>query len=161
MRHAPPLRDRVEDIPLLTDHFVGKACQAARVPPKSLEPPAHALLKAMPWRGNARELQGLLGSVVLNVPEGEIGLDDLLAHLHLEAAARSPFQQSGFEPTTRRDARARFEREYILAVLAQHHGRIPEAARVLGIQRTNLYRKLRALRIRRDAEAGRPRVPSA
>lgn len=149
---VPALRERVEDIPLLADHFVGKACQSARIPPKSLDAPAHALLKAMPWRGNARELQGLLGSVVLNVPEAAIGLDDLLAHLHLEAAARAPFQQSGFEPTTLRDARARFEREYILAVLAQHHGRIPEAAKVLGIQRTNLYRKLRALRIRRNVE---------
>jgi DNA-binding NtrC family response regulator len=46
-----------------------------------------------------------------------------------------------------RDARQRFEREYIAAVVAQHHGRIPDAAKSLGIQRTNLYRKLRALRL--------------
>jgi DNA-binding NtrC family response regulator len=46
-----------------------------------------------------------------------------------------------------REARQRFEREYIAAVVAQHHGRIPDAAKSLGIQRTNLYRKLRALRL--------------
>jgi DNA-binding NtrC family response regulator len=46
-----------------------------------------------------------------------------------------------------REARQRFEREYIAAVVAQHHGRIPDAAKSLGIQRTNLYRKLRALKL--------------
>ena len=46
-----------------------------------------------------------------------------------------------------RDARARFEREYIAAVLAQHHGRIPDAAKTLGIQRSNLYRKMRRLKV--------------
>ena len=48
---------------------------------------------------------------------------------------------------TLRDARARFERDYIIAVLDQHHGRIPHAARALGLQRTNLYRKMRLLKI--------------
>jgi DNA-binding NtrC family response regulator len=46
-----------------------------------------------------------------------------------------------------RDARFRFERDYITAVLDQHHGRIPDAARALGLQRTNLYRKMRLLKI--------------
>lgn len=156
---VPPLRDRAEDIPLLAEHFVDKACQAARVPSKRLETPSHALLRAMPWRGNARELQGLMGSAVMAVPGPQIGLDDVLGLLHLEAAAKSPFEASAFEATTLRDAKARFEREYILAVLAQHHGRIPEAARVLGIQRTNLYRKLRALRIRREVQTSRHPVP--
>lgn len=147
---VPPLRDRVEDIPLLAEYFVEKACQGARIAAKALSQPAQALLSAMPWRGNARELQSLLGAVVLSVTRPAIGLEDLLTHIHLEAAAKSPFHQSGFEPTTLREARARFEREYVLAVLAQHRGRVPDAARVLGIQRTNLYRKLRALRIKRE-----------
>jgi two-component system nitrogen regulation response regulator NtrX len=50
---------------------------------------------------------------------------------------------------TLKQARARFEREYIAAVLEQHHGRISDAAKALGIQRTNLYRKLRSLRVSR------------
>jgi DNA-binding NtrC family response regulator len=51
---------------------------------------------------------------------------------------------------TLKEARARFEREYIGAMLEQHHGRISEAAKALGIQRTNLYRKMRSLRVLRD-----------
>ena len=51
---------------------------------------------------------------------------------------------------TLKQARARFEREYISAMLEQHHGRISEAAKALGIQRTNLYRKMRSLRVNLD-----------
>lgn len=148
---VPPLRERPEDIPLLAAHFVDRACRAAHIAPKVLSLSAQALLGAMPWRGNARELQGLMGSVVLNVTGPEIGLEDLLGLLHLEASGKLPYANDGFVPTTLREARAQFEREYILAVLAQHHGRIPDAAAVLGIQRTNLYRKLRSLRIQQTS----------
>jgi two-component system nitrogen regulation response regulator NtrX len=53
---------------------------------------------------------------------------------------------------TLKEARARFERDYISAMLEQHHGRISDAAKALGIQRTNLYRKMRSLRVSRDAQ---------
>jgi two-component system nitrogen regulation response regulator NtrX len=56
---------------------------------------------------------------------------------------------------TLRQARARFEREYISAVLEQHQGRISEAAKALGIQRTNLYRKMRSLKIARERRTKR------
>ena len=71
-----------------------------------------------------------------------IRLEDVLAHVRLDGAART-FVASG----TLRDARARFEREYIAAVLEHHRGPIGEAARELGIQRTNLYRKMRSLKV--------------
>ena len=72
-------------------------------------------------------------------PEATISLRTLLEHITLDAP-------EGLHPAlgaSLRDARQRFEREYIAAVVAQHHGRIPDAAKSLGIQRTNLYRKLR------------------
>ena len=74
-----------------------------------------------------------------------IGLEDLLAHVRLDGGA-VVYSNGG----TLRQARARFEREYIAAVLEQHHGRISEAAKVLGIQRTNLYRKMRSLKVNRE-----------
>ena len=52
-----------------------------------------------------------------------------------------------------KQARSRFEKEYIAAVLEQHRGRISEAARTLGIQRTNLYRKIRSLKVGRDTKS--------
>ena len=74
-----------------------------------------------------------------------IGLEDVLAHLRLDGGA-VVFSGGG----TLKQARDRFEREYISAVLEQHHGRISEAAKALGIQRTNLYRKMRSLRVKGD-----------
>jgi two-component system nitrogen regulation response regulator NtrX len=91
----------------------------------------------------------MLESVVGGVDGGRrIGIDDVLAHLKLDGGS-IVFANGG----TLRQARARFEREYIASVLELHRGRISEAARVLGIPRTNLYRKIRELqvgRIKRD-----------
>ena len=139
----PPLRSRQEDIPALANHFVREICASLRLPPKTLSRPALSLLNALPWRGNAVELRGLLESVVTGLAVGKgIGLEDVLAHVRLDGGA-AIYAAGG----TLRQARARFEREYIAAVLEQHHGRISEAAKALGIQRTNLYRKMRSLRV--------------
>lgn len=146
---VPALRQRREDIPVLATHFLKELCRANGRPVKTLTRPALTLLAALPWRGNAPELRGLLERLILLVPHGLIRLEDVLAHTQLEGAI-SP---TGVDATLRQ-ARARFERDYIAAVLQHHHGRIAEAARVLGIQRTNLYRKMRRLNLMRG-KAGR------
>ena len=141
----PPLRSRREDIPALANYFVREICAVHRVPPKTLSRPALSLIAALPWRGNAVELRALLESVVTGLAGGRgIGLEDVLAHVRLDGGA-VVFATGG----TLRQARARFEREYIAAVLEQHRGRISEAAKALGIQRTNLYRKMRSLKVTR------------
>jgi DNA-binding NtrC family response regulator len=140
---VPALRDRREDIPELASHLVTVLCERSSVARKELTESAQSMLAALPWRrGNGTELRSLLENLVLRVHGPSIGLQDVLAHVQLDAhAAWFPV---GF---SLRDARARFEREYIAAVLAQHHGRIPDAARTLGIQRSNLYRKMRRLNV--------------
>ena len=139
----PPLRSRREDIPALANYFLRMICASRRVPPKTLSRPALSLLGALPWRGNAVELRTLLESIVGGLAGGRgIGLDDVLAHVKLDGGA-GMFANGD----TLRQARTRFEREYIVATLDQHRGRISDAAKALGIQRTNLYRKLRALRV--------------
>jgi two-component system nitrogen regulation response regulator NtrX len=143
----PSLRQRREDIPFLANHFVKEVCRAGAVPIKTLTRPAQTLLAALPWRGNAPELRALLERLVLLTPHGSIRLEDVLAQVRLDG---SEMGSSG--GTTLRDARLRFEREYIAAVVRQHHGRMGDAAQALGIQRTNLYRKLRQLSV---AKAGR------
>lgn len=139
---VPALRQRREDIPVLASQFLKELCKANDKPLKSLTRPAMTLLSALPWRGNGPELRSLLERLVLLVPQGLIRLEDVLAHTAIEGTL-SP---SGFDATLRQ-ARAKFEREYIAAVLQHQHGRIAEAARVLGIQRTNLYRKMRRLNL--------------
>ena len=139
----PSLRERREDIAPLAQVFVSRACQVLTVETKTMDMAAQTVLAALPWHGNARELKDLLEGLVQATPDVTISLQALLEHITLDAS-------NGVRPTlgaSLREARQRFEREYIAAVVAQHHGRIPDAAKSLGIQRTNLYRKLRALRL--------------
>jgi DNA-binding NtrC family response regulator len=139
----PPLRNRREDIPALAAFLVGGCCREARFAAKQLSEPAQQLLCALPWHGNAPELHGVLRELVQQVGGDVIGLADVLNAVELNGRPK-PFATGG----TLKEARARFEREFIAAVLDQHHGRVPEAARTLGIQRTNLYRKLKRLQVR-------------
>ena len=144
----PALRNRREDIPALANYFLREICAGLRVPPKTLSRSALSLLSALPWRGNAAELRRLLDAVVTGMQGGRgIALEDVLAHVRLDGGA-------GLSPSggTLKQARSRFEKEYIAAVLEQHRGRISDAARTLGIQRTNLYRKMRSLKVTRSSK---------
>jgi DNA-binding NtrC family response regulator len=147
----PPLRQRREDVPFLATHFLKEVCRANSTPLKTLTRSALTLLSALPWRGNAPELRALLERLVLLTPHGSIRLEDVLAQVRLDG---SEIAAAG--GTTLRDARLRFERDYIAAVVRQHHGRMGEAAAALGIQRTNLYRKLRQLNVLRQGRDTRP-----
>jgi two-component system nitrogen regulation response regulator NtrX len=138
--HVPPLRQRPEDISLLANHFVEQISLARGVPLKVLTGTAHALLAALPWRGNAAELRSLLQELVVHVPGRVIRLEDVLPHLRLGFG--SPIDEE-----TLQDARSGFERDYIIGALERHGGRIGETARALGILRPNLHRKMRSLQI--------------
>jgi two-component system nitrogen regulation response regulator NtrX len=146
----PPLRQRREDIPFLATHFLKEVCRASGAPIKTLTRSALTLLSALPWRGNAPELRALLERLVLLTPHGSIRLEDVLAQVRLDGS-----EITAVGGTSLRDARLRFERDYIAAVVRQHHGRMGEAAASLGIQRTNLYRKLRQLNVLRQVKEGR------
>jgi two-component system nitrogen regulation response regulator GlnG len=142
----PPLRSRREDIPALANYFLREICGSRRLPPKALSRPALTLIAALPWHGNAIELHAMLESIVAGLSGGKgIGLEDVLAHTRLDVGAAVSAGGG-----TLRQARARFESDYIARVLAQHHGRISDAAKALGIRRTNLYRKMRLLQVKVD-----------
>jgi two-component system, NtrC family, nitrogen regulation response regulator NtrX len=147
----PPLRQRREDIPFVANHFLKSICRASGVPIKTLTRPALTLLAALPWRGNAPELRALLERLVLLTPHGSIRLEDVLAQVRLDGS-----EVASVGGTTLREARLRFERDYIAAVVRQHHGRMGDAAKALGIQRTNLYRKLRQLNVAKGGPESRP-----
>lgn len=141
----PPLRQRREDIPFLANHFLKEICRNSATPLKTLTRPALTLLSALPWRGNAPELRALLERLALLTPHGSIRLEDVLGQVRLDGS-----EINAMGSLSLRDARLRFERDYIAAVVRQHHGRMGDAAAALGIQRTNLYRKLRQLSVLRD-----------
>ena len=141
---VPPLRHRREDIPPLVRTALDGVCASAGIPLRTLSAQAMALMAALPWRGNLDELKDLTRILALDVAGPMIQVSDVLAHVRLDGA--SPTVAGG---GTLREARAQFEREYVRAVLERHSGRMAEAARVLGIERANLYRKVRQLSVER------------
>jgi len=138
----PPLRHRKEDLPGLVRLLVADVCDAQQMPQTTVSSQAISLLCALPWRGNFTELRGLLQTLVADLPGRMIRVADVLTHVRLDGGDVS-FSTSG----TLKEARERFERDYVAAVLRQHHGRMAQAARVLGMQRPNLYRKVRQLAV--------------
>lgn len=137
----PALRERTGDMPAIIQAVLREVC-ASRGTPRSLAPAAVTALAALPWTGNIDELRSSLDRLVATVPSGMIRQEDVLADLRPGPPARR------FAPLgSLREARLSFEREYIAAVLQAHGWRMSDAARTLGIQRANLYRKTRQLGI--------------
>lgn len=136
----PPLRERLDDVPLLAAGMLEDLSNGG--PMRSFTQAALALLAALNWPGNVAELRAVVERVAGETRDVVIQIEQVLPVVQLDRASTA-FLPAG----SLREARLRFEREYIAAVL-QHHGwRMAEAARTLGIQRPNLYRKARQLGI--------------
>jgi two-component system response regulator AtoC len=138
----PALRDRAGDVPALATRLLEDLCVSRGCAPRTLTQPALALLGALSWPGNLDELHDVIARVVNGTEHDVIHIEHVLPALRLD---RAP---AAFVPLgSLREARLRFEREYIAAVLQHHAWRMADAARTLGIQRPNLYRKTRQLGI--------------
>ncbi len=131
---VPPLRERVDDIPLLIDYFLRVYCAANGLATMKISNDALQVLKLYPWPGNVRELENVVQRLVLMTEHGEIGLDDLPADI-VEAAgrpvhSRESIPSSGFRLDERVDA---YERSLVEAALEQASGVKVQAARLLGV----------------------------
>jgi DNA-binding NtrC family response regulator len=138
----PPLRERQEDVPALASRLLDEACVARGMPSRAFTQAALALLGALTWPGNVVELKDAIERVVAQSDDDTIQIEHLLPALRLQRSAAS-FTPSG----NLREARLRFERDYIASVLQHHDWHMATAAQTLGIQRPNLYRKARQLGI--------------
>jgi two-component system, NtrC family, nitrogen regulation response regulator NtrX len=143
---VPPLRDRPEDIPLLAAHFLREASARFGRKPKSLSPTATEALQAYRWPGNVRELKNLIERLMILSPSDEIRREDLPAEMRDGVGEVIP------PGAPLREARDDFERRYILAALKRHRGNVSRAAEALDLERSNLYRKLRAYGIEVERE---------
>src|SRR4051795_6362902 len=141
---VPPLRDRDTDIPLLADHFMADLAREYGRRPKRLDPGAAAGLRSYKWPGNVRELRNVIERLMIMVPGEVIALGDLA---FLEGGAVAAADQPDAPALTLHDAREKFEREFILRALAAQQGNISRTAEILGVERSNLYRKMRAFGI--------------
>ena len=142
--NVPTLRERREDIPLLAQHFLKELAQENNAPEKILTPQALEVLSAQPWPGNVRELRNLVWRLFLLTAKPVIDVDDL--PLDSEAAA-GPHRDVSllFHMPDFREARARFEREFLKRKLEEYHGSVSATAEAIGLERSHLYRKLRNL----------------
>ena len=138
----PPLRDRLEDVPALAARVLEEVLAERGLKPRAFTQAALALVAAVTWPGNLSELQAAVARAAGEPGDYDIQVEQLLPALHLQHAS------ARFVPTGNlREARMRFERDYISAVLQNHGWRMADAALTLGIQRPNLYRKARQLGI--------------
>jgi two-component system nitrogen regulation response regulator NtrX len=149
----PTLTDRswdageLDQFPQLVRCLSLDVCAQSHVAPREFSREALTLMRALPWRDNPTELREIIARVMTSPERDEVRLEEILDHVRIARGS------AGAPQERLKDARRRFEREYIRAVLDRHGWRMSEAARALGIQRPNLYRKARALGILRPARS--------
>ncbi len=147
---VPPLRDRLEDMPALCEHFLGLFATQYGRQPKKLTQDALKALAGYHWPGNVRELKNLMERLIIMVPSAEIHASDLLLQEYRE-------QQRGDELTWKgplKEARESFEREFIRRALARHGGNISKTAEELQIERRHLYRRMASVGLQKENDHG-------
>jgi two-component system, NtrC family, nitrogen regulation response regulator NtrX len=141
--HVPPLRERVEDVRLLAEHFLREFTTAYGRRPKELTPEALRVLEEYPWPGNVRELRNLMERIVIMNPQPRIDA----RHIPLDRARRAVFDKPMERFGSLHEVREAAERDYILKKMEEAKGNVTRAADLLGLERSHLYRKMKALGI--------------
>jgi len=137
---VPPLRERAEDIPLLADHFLKEFTTAYGRKPKELTPEAYQALREYHWPGNVRELKNLIERIVILNPQVRVDARHIPLH-----AVRRQSDRPGDRFGSLQEVREAAEREYILKKLEETNGNVTRTAELLGLERSNLYRKMKTL----------------
>ena len=139
---VPPLRERREDIILLTDHFLREFTTAYGRKPKELTSEAYQVLNDYHWPGNVRELKNLIERIVILNPQ--VRIDS--RHIPLPGT-RKPAERPLDRFGSLQEVREAAERDYILKKLEETNGNVTRTAELLGLERSNLYRKMKTLGI--------------
>jgi DNA-binding NtrC family response regulator len=158
---SPSLRERPEDVPRLAEAFLREFCRENGLPEKPVDAEVLDAMAQRPWHGNVRELKNVIERMAI-LSGDRITMEDLPD----EGKLGAPEHESDDEPRTPssdlppvhegdrrltlREYRERAEREYILQTLDECDWNISKAAVHLGVERTNLHKKMRAYGIRRD-----------
>lgn len=139
----PALRDRPTDVMLLAEHFVESFCRKARRPPLSFTAEARRRLQRHTWPGNVRELRNLIERLCYLQTHDKVDADDLA--FILSPSGKAPESNELELPLS--EATDRFQAEHIQIAIDRSRGNMSEAAKRLGLHRSNLYRKMRQLGI--------------
>ncbi len=144
---VPALAERIEDVPMLAEHFLRLACEMHERPGKEISEGAMRLLKAYPYPGNVRELRNLVERLVILTRDESVSETEARALLPID-----PRGGSGgyFSPETPlREMVEAAERDFITRALEFRQGHVTKTAADLGLERSHLYKKMRALGIRK------------
>ena len=143
---VPPLRERKDDIPLLTERFLQDFATKEGEPPKRLTAGALEKLMTHNWPGNVRELKNIIERLIILTPTNEIKADDIP---ELSIRYEPDLQQPETLPAadSLRDARLDFERQFIIKKLEEYDGNISKTAEAIGLERSNLHKKLKSLKV--------------
>lgn len=139
---VPPLRERTEDIAIIARHFIAEFSAAYGRKPKELSEAALEILLRYSWPGNVRELRNLVERLVIMVPQQRVEPPHLPPEVFRAVPRSAPSPQAKLN-----EARAAYERDFILRKLEENQWNMSRTARALGLERSHLYRKMKALGI--------------
>jgi len=141
--YVPPLRERKEDIPLLAKHFLREFSQTYNRRSKEMTDDALDALMRYTWPGNVRELRNLIERmVIMNPTLAKLERKHLPSLIYRDGGRRNLGEFSSLH-----EARASYERDYILKKLDENQGNVARTAEVLGLERSHMYRKMKTLGI--------------
>ncbi len=145
--HVPPLRERTDDIPLLASHFLRHFCLKEGITEKTVTPEAMATLAGYNWPGNIRELKNLMERLVIMTPGETIDLINLPPAItcgsDLGPSTTGETSQA-FQLNNLKEAREAFEKEYLERKLKANQWNISRTAEAIGLERSNLHRKIKS-----------------
>jgi len=142
---VPPLRDYAEDVPDLLRYYVDRLVDDQHLPLRRFSVAAQNRLRNYPWPGNLGELKNLVQRVLVLGAGEEIRLEEIERELAVKMALDEPLVKQDLLALPLREAREQFERAYLQQQLLLCNGKVGQLAKRVGMERTHLYRKLRAL----------------
>jgi DNA-binding NtrC family response regulator len=142
---VPPLRDYAEDVPDLLRFYVDRLVDDQHLPLRRFGVAAQNRLRNYPWPGNLSELKNLVQRVLILGAGEEIRLEEIERELAAKSAVDEPLVKQDLLALPLREAREQFERAYLQQQLLLCNGKVGQLAKRVGMERTHLYRKLRAL----------------
>ncbi len=151
--NVPPLREHAEDVKALLDYYAEQFVQREHLAQRRFSEAAISRLMSYPWPGNVRELKNLVQRLMIFGSDNEIDVDEVEAALGVALSSGASPHPVEFDLPLR-GARQQFEKAYFEHQLRQHHGNLGQVARKAGIERTHLYRKLRALGVNKKRDSG-------
>ena len=142
---VPPLRDYAEDVPDLLRYYVDRLVDEQHLPLRRFGVAAQNRLRNYPWPGNLGELKSLVQRVLILGTGEEIRLEEIERELAVKTGLDEPLVKQDLLALPLREAREQFERAYLQQQLLLCNGKVGQLAKRVGMERTHLYRKLRAL----------------